>query len=41
MVLKAGEKLDLRYGVALWDGEVTAEQVEALYGKWRELQIAN
>jgi hypothetical protein len=34
LVLKAGEKLKLKYAVALWDGETPAEQVEALYQKW-------
>jgi hypothetical protein len=32
--LKAGETLDVRYGIAAWDGKVEAKQVEELYGKW-------
>jgi hypothetical protein len=32
----AGKPLDLAYGVALWDGEVPAEQVEAMYRQWVE-----
>jgi hypothetical protein len=34
MDLKAGQDLDLRYGVAVWDGETPAEVVEALYAQW-------
>lgn len=34
MTLKASERLDLRWGVALWDGEVPAEQVEEVYNQW-------
>ena len=32
--LKAGETLDLRYGLAAWDGKVDAKQIEELYEKW-------
>lgn len=35
--LKAGRPLAFRYGVALWDGEVTAETIEALYQEWLEI----
>lgn len=31
---------DLRYGVALWDGEATVEQIEALYRRWLSLVAA-
>jgi hypothetical protein len=34
MELKAGQDLDLRYGVAVWDGETPAEAIEALYARW-------
>ncbi len=34
MTIEAGKPLVLRYGVALWDGEVTAEKVEKVYQKW-------
>lgn len=34
MALAAGEKLDLVYGVALWDGEVSADKIEAIYRRW-------
>ncbi len=34
LTLEAGKALVLRYGVALWDGEVTAEEVEKVYQKW-------
>ena len=33
----ADKPLDLAYGVALWDGEVPAEQVEAMYRRWVEM----
>jgi hypothetical protein len=36
--LHAAEPLDLRYGVALWDGEIDAAQVEALYRKWTKME---
>jgi hypothetical protein len=35
--LKAGSPLDLRYGVAVWDGKVAANQVEATYRAWVKL----
>ncbi|MCB9766569.1 MAG: PmoA family protein [Candidatus Omnitrophica bacterium] len=31
------ENLLLRYGVALWDGEASSDEVEALYQKWLRL----
>jgi hypothetical protein len=34
MSLQAGQTLDLRYGVAMWDGEMPAEVVESLYTQW-------
>ncbi|MEN6451457.1 MAG: DUF6807 family protein [Thermoguttaceae bacterium] len=34
ITLKAGQRLDLRYGVALWDGEVDAPTIEKLYQRW-------
>ena len=34
MVLKAGEPLDLCYGVALWDGQTEPAGVAELYRKW-------
>ena len=36
--LHAGKPMDLRYGVALWDGEIDASQVETLYRKWVKLE---
>ena len=36
--LKPGKTLDLRYGVALWDGETDRQAVEKLYRKWIQLQ---
>jgi hypothetical protein len=30
--------LDLRYGVALWDGEIAPDQVEKLYSQWKRLE---
>jgi hypothetical protein len=32
--LKEGDRLNLRYGVALWDGEVGSEKIEAVYMEW-------
>ena len=34
MVLKAGEPVCFRYGVAVWDGEQDAASVDALYKRW-------
>ncbi|MGA2067315.1 MAG: DUF6807 family protein [Thermoguttaceae bacterium] len=34
MDLRAGQDLDLRYGVALWDREVPPQAVEAAYVEW-------
>ena len=39
-VLEAGKPLALTYGAAVWDGKVGAEQVEALYRRWLELEGA-
>jgi hypothetical protein len=35
--LKADKPLDLRYGVAVWDGEADKAAVEKLYRRWLEL----
>jgi hypothetical protein len=32
--LEQDKRLSLRYGVALWDGEVEAEKIEETYRKW-------
>ncbi len=32
--LKQGHPLDLRYGVALWDGQIEPAAVEAMYQQW-------
>lgn len=32
----AGQPLDLRYGVALWDGAVPTEKIDRLYEQWVE-----
>ncbi|MCD4728751.1 MAG: PmoA family protein, partial [Pirellulales bacterium] len=34
LVVKAGQPLELRYGVALWDGEADKATVERLYQRW-------
>ena len=34
LVLRAGQELELRYGVALWDGHVQRETIEELYRRW-------
>jgi hypothetical protein len=38
MTLDSGTPLRLRYGVALWDGFVAAEDVEKVYQKWNALK---
>ena len=38
--LKAGQPLELCYGVALWDGEAASAQVDALYQRWLALSSA-
>ena len=35
--LEAAHPLDLRYGVALWDGKIDSAAIEALYRQWRKL----
>ena len=37
ITIKAGNPLNLRYGVAVWDGEVDKATVEKLYRRWLEL----
>jgi hypothetical protein len=37
ITIKAGEPLNLRYAVAVWDGEVDKKAVEKLYQRWLEL----
>jgi hypothetical protein len=32
------EALDLRYGVAVWDGQIDSQAVEALYREWLALE---
>ena len=39
IVVEAGRPLDLRYGVALWDGEADKATVERLYQRWLKLSI--
>ena len=41
LTIKGGEPLELRYGVALWDGDVKPEQVEALHRRWSRLSSAD
>jgi len=36
LVVKAGEKLDVRYGAAVWDGEPGRDRIEAAYKEWLE-----
>ena len=38
MEIKPGTPLDLRFGIALWDGAVNKGRVEAMYQKWVELE---
>jgi hypothetical protein len=37
ITIKAGKPLDLRYGVAVWDGTVDKKAVEKLYQHWLKL----
>jgi hypothetical protein len=37
VTVKAGQPLELRYGVAVWDGETDKATVEKLYQRWAEL----
>jgi len=37
LVLKKGQKLNLTYGIAAWDGEVAKPGIEKLYERWVEL----
>jgi hypothetical protein len=37
MVIKAGEELDVCYGIAVWDGKATREQIDAAWGRWKKL----
>ena len=34
LTLKAGEKLEITYGVAIWDGHADADAVGRLYQTW-------
>jgi len=34
LTVKAGQPLELHYGVGLWDGEVDTAEVEGLYRRW-------
>jgi hypothetical protein len=34
LVIPPGEPLTLRYGVALWDGQIETAEIEAMYRKW-------
>jgi hypothetical protein len=37
ITIKAGKPLDLRYGVAVWDGAVDKKTVEKLYQRWLKI----
>jgi hypothetical protein len=37
LTVEAGKPLDLRYGVAVWDGEVDRATVEKVYQRWLEI----
>jgi len=39
--LKPGETIDLRYGVAVFDGEATGEQIGKLLESWKGLTKEN
>lgn len=36
-ILKSGQPLNLKYGVAAWDGKIDAVQIEELYQQWLKL----
>jgi hypothetical protein len=38
ITIKTGKPLDLRYGVAVWDGAVDKKTVEQLYQRWLKLR---
>ncbi len=40
LVLPAGAPLEVRYGVALWDGEVDAGRIDRVYQRWLALPFA-
>jgi hypothetical protein len=40
MVVKAGQELDVCYGIAVWDGQATREQIDTAYRNWRKLNPA-
>ncbi len=37
MTLQAGKPLNLCYGVAVWDGQIDADEIEKLYQRWSEI----
>ncbi|HUU93592.1 MAG TPA: DUF6807 family protein, partial [Phycisphaerae bacterium] len=37
MTLQAGQTLGLTYGVALWDGKTSADEIEKTYRRWLAL----
>jgi len=37
LTIKAGEPLDLCYGVAVWDGRVEPAKIEAMYHRWLKI----
>lgn len=38
-MLKSGQPLDLKYGVAAWDGKIDKEQIENTYQQWLKLNL--
>jgi hypothetical protein len=40
LTLTAARPLVVRYGVALWDGEIEREAIESLYATWLEIEAA-
>ena len=37
MIVKAGQELDVCYGLAVWDGKATREQIDMAYRNWQKL----
>jgi hypothetical protein len=38
IALKSGEKLELTFGIAVWDGTIDAPEIQKTYEQWVKLQ---
>ena len=41
LIVEAGKPLELRYGVALWDGQVSKDQIHAIYREFAKHKLTN